>query len=48
MTKRIISFEATDELKEALRTQAFLRNMSVSALIRTILETEVKRVAHDN
>lgn len=48
MTKRIISFEATDELKEALRTQAFLRNMSVSALIRTILETEVKRATHDN
>lgn len=41
MEKKIISFEASSELKEALRVAAFKKNMSVSALVRRILEQEV-------
>lgn len=41
MSKKIISFEATEDLKEALRTTAFQKETSVSAVIREILEREV-------
>ena len=41
MQKKIISFEATEELKEALRIAAFRKSVSVSALIREILEGNV-------
>lgn len=41
MTKSIISFEATDELKKALRTRAFMQGVSVSSIIRDILEANV-------
>jgi plasmid stability protein len=41
MNKKIISFEAPSELKEALRVRAFRENTSISALIREILEQEV-------
>jgi plasmid stability protein len=41
MDKKIISFEAPTELKEALRVAAFNKNLSVSALVREILEKEV-------
>ena len=41
MSKKIISFEATEELKEALRTTAFHQETSISAVIREILEREV-------
>jgi len=41
MQKKIISFEATEELKEALRVAAFRKSISVSALIREILEKDV-------
>lgn len=41
MDKKIISFEAPSELKEALRVRAFRENTSISALIRDILEQEV-------
>lgn len=41
MNKKIISFEASPELKEALRIKAFQKNISVSALIREILEFEI-------
>lgn len=42
MGKRIISLEISEELKEALRQEAFNRNKSISALIREILESELK------
>ena len=41
MQKKIISFEASEDLKEALRIAAFQKSISVSALIREILEQNV-------
>ena len=38
MDKKIISFEASGALKEALRLEAFKENISVSELVRRILE----------
>lgn len=37
MAKKMISLEITDELKEALRVEAFKRSLSISALIRQLL-----------
>ena len=37
----MISLEISDELKEALRVEAFKKNFTVSKLIRTILEKEL-------
>ena len=41
-TKKIISFESTGALKEALRIEAFRKGTTVSALIRQILATALK------
>ena len=41
MSKRMISFEASEELKEALRVEAFKRSLSISALIRQLLESSL-------
>lgn len=41
-TKKMISFEGTSCLKEALRVEAFKNETTVSALIRQILETQLK------
>lgn len=38
MAKKMISLEISEELKEALRVEAFKRSKSVSALIRQLLE----------
>ena len=38
MGKKMISFEISDELREKLRVEAFKRSMSISALIRVLLE----------
>jgi ribonuclease PH len=38
MAKKMISLEVSTELKEALRVEAFNRAVSISALIRQILE----------
>jgi hypothetical protein len=35
----MISFEISEELREALRVEAFKRSLSISALIRQLLET---------
>lgn len=48
MAKKMISLEISDELKEALRVEAFKRSLSISALIRQLLasaleESNVKR-----
>lgn len=37
----MISLEISDELKEALRVEAFKQSSSVSALIRKILEEKL-------
>jgi plasmid stability protein len=41
MAKKMISLEISDELREALRVEAFKRSLSVSALIRQLLEAQV-------
>lgn len=41
-TKKMISFEGTSCLKKALRVEAFKQETTVSALIRQILETQLK------
>lgn len=38
MSKSIISFEASDELKEMLRVEAFERHLTISATIRFLLK----------
>lgn len=38
MAKKMISLEISDELREALRVEAFRRSLSISALIRLLLE----------
>lgn len=40
--KKIISLEITSDLKELLRVEAFKRNVTVSELIRQILNKELK------
>ena len=37
----MISLEISEELKEALRVEAFKRSLSISALIRQILEKDL-------
>lgn len=47
----MISLEISDELREALRVEAFKRSLSISALIRQLLEealTTVDTGAIDN
>jgi predicted nucleic acid-binding protein len=41
MSKKMISLEISDELREALRIEAFKRAMSISALIRQLLESSL-------
>ncbi len=38
MAKKMISLEISDELRESLRVEAFKRSLSISALIRQLLE----------
>lgn len=38
MAKKMISLEISDELREVLRVEAFKRSLSISALIRQLLE----------
>ena len=47
MSKIIISFEASEELKEALRVKAFEEKKTVSALIREVLEKKLNVEAQD-
>ena len=41
MAKKMISLEISDELREALRVEAFKRSLSISALMRQILEEKL-------
>ena len=52
MSKKMISLEISDELREALRVEAFKRSLSISALIRVLLnealsENNVERPVAD-
>jgi plasmid stability protein len=42
MGKKMISLEIPDELREALRIEAFKRSLSISALMRQLLEEALK------
>ena len=43
MAKKMISLEISDELREALRVEAFKRSLSISALIRKLLEESLRK-----
>lgn len=38
MSKKMISLEISDEMREQLRLEAFKRKITISALIRQLLE----------
>ena len=40
--KKMLSLEISNDLREALRVEAFHKNVTISALIRQILERELK------
>lgn len=42
MAKKMISLEISDELREALRVEAFKRSLNISALMRQLLEEALK------
>ena len=42
MAKKMISLEISDELREALRVEAFRRSLSISALMRLLLEQSLE------
>lgn len=48
MAKKMISFEISDELREALRIEAFKRSLSISALIRQLLEQSLSDSAKES
>lgn len=41
MAKKMISLEISDELREALRVEAFKQSLSISAVMRQILEEKL-------
>lgn len=41
MAKKMISLEISDELREALRIEAFKQSLSISAVMRQILEEKL-------
>jgi hypothetical protein len=43
MAKKMISLEISDELREALRIEAFKRSVSISAVIRQLLEESLRK-----
>lgn len=47
MDKKIISVEIPTKLREALRREAFNRDLTISALIRDILEKELQVTYND-
>jgi hypothetical protein len=48
MAKKMISLEISDELREALRIEAFKRSLSISAVMRQLLEEALKLPAKDS
>ena len=45
MAKKMISLEISDELREALRVEAFNQSLSISALMRQILEEKLLKAS---
>ncbi len=48
MAKKMISLEIPDELREALRVEAFKRSTNISELIRQLLREALKLDTGDN
>jgi plasmid stability protein len=48
VAKKMISLEISDELREALRVEAFKRSVSISALIRQLLEASLSPAVNEN
>ena len=48
MAKKMISLEISDELREALRKEAFMQSLSISAVIRQILEEKLLKANYTN
>lgn len=46
MAKKMISLEISDELREALRVEAFNKSLSISALMRQILEDKLLKASN--
>ena len=47
MAKKMISLEISDELREALRIEAFKQSLSISALMRQILEEKLLKTSDE-
>lgn len=47
MAKKMISLEISDELREALRKEAFIQSLSISAVIRQILEEKLFKASDE-
>lgn len=47
MAKKMISLEISDELREALRAEAFRQSLSISALMRQILEEKLLKTSDE-
>ena len=47
MAKKMISLEISDELRESLRIEAFRQSLSISALMRQILEEKLLKASDD-
>lgn len=45
MAKKMISLEISDELREALRLEAFKQSSSISAVMRQILEEKLLKAS---
>ena len=47
MAKKMISLEISDELREALRIEAFKQTSSISAVMRQILEEKLLKTSNE-
>lgn len=47
MAKKMISLEISDELREALRVEAFKKSTSISAVMRQILEEKLLKASEE-
>lgn len=47
MGKKMISLEISDELREALRVEAFKQSTSISAVMRQILEEKLLKASEE-
>ena len=46
--KKMISLEISEDLRKALRVEAFNRDVTISALIRQLLEERLQECSGDN